>query len=613
MISIWLCMINYQGFIHDGRIYSMLALSKLHPENFEHDLFLAYGSQESFTTFPFLYAWLIKKMGLDTAAFILSSAGQVAWLAGLLTLILRMTKGWAAVAALAGVVFFSRYYDIIGIFSYGEPFPSPRIFAEALSFFALSALYQRRYVVTLLYLLPGVVLHPLMSLFGCSLWLATLLLDNALPIKIRAALLGCIAAAAALLVALKIPPFSLFLVPYDPQWLDILQRAERSSTLIWLWTVPDCFRIAYLMLALGIAWKLKAHAYSEHIPAIIGCALLWIITWAFFCGVRHDIFITQLQPWRAMWLVQIFSLTAQSILILKLWKNDTADRWFATSLLLAMLQVCYINQSGITAFLTVIAGLAIRQFFKKSTLEIIKRPMVSLYIPILLIAGQAGLSLLRAASKADFSIKIIDNFAAATPLTLAITALACGFLAALSTAYLAPKFSHLRNIGCPAIAISGMLVGVGLYIWSEPYLNSSHKLSPEQTELITQLQSSIPKDAVVYSNDGLMWSWFVVQRSYYADGLQVAGYLFSRGSAIEGFRRLSLLCDADLPGCPAWNFVDRSRENPQAFWKARIPVLCQDKALDFIAIKGTILPFGQTFFATNPKLQTTLISCRNFK
>ncbi|MFX7949498.1 hypothetical protein ABTK52_19180, partial [Acinetobacter baumannii] len=51
---IWLLVRPYQGIVHDARLYGLQVLARVSPGAFHADLFLAYGSQDSFSIFSLI-------------------------------------------------------------------------------------------------------------------------------------------------------------------------------------------------------------------------------------------------------------------------------------------------------------------------------------------------------------------------------------------------------------------------------------------------------------------------------------------------------------------------------------------------------------------------------
>src|ERR1700716_2976027 len=71
LVTLWLLMHGYHGLTGDGQIYAFQALARLHP-HLATDLYLQNTSQDRFTIFSPLYAWVIGLFGLENAARLLA-------------------------------------------------------------------------------------------------------------------------------------------------------------------------------------------------------------------------------------------------------------------------------------------------------------------------------------------------------------------------------------------------------------------------------------------------------------------------------------------------------------------------------------------------------------
>jgi len=590
--GLWFYLEPYHGFYHDGRLYSMLAQYRNMPENFRHDLFVAYGSQDAFTIFSPLYAWLIRQTGLDAAAFILTGVGQLLWFGALLVLLWRVARGWPAVLALACVVYFARYYDGYGMFSYAEPYPTPRIYAEAFSLLGFAALVGRHYARSLACLVVACVFHPLMAAYGLAMIAVAFLADRRFSLRVRGGLLAGAVLCGILLVWLKVPPFSGLLHPFDAQWLQVFAAKSRTSVFVWLWKLPAVLHIAYLLLILGIARWRRLPVLGEQAPLVAGTALALLLVWAVATLGWHDQLITQLQFWRCVWLLQILALMAQGMLFADLWRSGGADRWLAGFMLAALLQIGFYVPHGTFAFCMLVGGLVVRAMLLRVPAEVLARSPWNV-LPLLLAIPQLTVNALRAWDMRHAAVLATSAAEVAGFLTWSVAAalVAVAFWLGIGR----------RRLGMDARALGWTVLGVaclagGMELWSRTYLQNAKKLpDPAQTALVERLQAYVPKDAVIYSNNGLLWSWFVFHRSYYVDIQQTANEVFNREVAIEGFRRLIYQCQAMVPGCPATNFKDDSREHPDAFWAAHAPGLCKDSALDYLILRGVRMPGAEVF------------------
>jgi hypothetical protein len=99
------------------------------------------------------------------------------------------------------------------------------------------------------------------------------------------------------------------------------------------------------------------------------------------------------------------------------------------------------------------------------------------------------------------------------------------------------------------------------------------------------LQSKIPREAVVLSDRGVDWSWFVLHRSFYESHLQLFGPVFSRRTAIEGYRRRLFLCGIDQNFCLHTTSAF-GQGDAHVLTDPDIGKICSDPALDFLVLRG---------------------------
>lgn len=608
LAGIWLMLERYLGFVQDGILYSMLSLFKLYPENFKNDLFVAYGAQDTFTIFTTLYAKIVSLTDVNLGAFIITAIGQILWLVAIFLLIRRLTHGWGTIAGLACLVYFSRYYDPIGVFSYAEPFPTPRSISEAFTLLAFSQLLDRRYLYSLLFMMAGTAFHPLMSLYGNVLWLVFFCSDSDVARKFRMELLAVILLTSAILVGFKIGPFAGFFHSYDDKWFHIFRITSGFSAFLWLWTFPQILRLVYFVLILGIAWWRNIPVLGRRIPLIIGCELALIGFWAIGTTLWHDQLLMQLQIWRSAWLVQVLALIVQGVVLLDLWQSGAAGRWLAGFLLASLVQLGYARQGGTYAVCLVISGIAIYFFLKRLSTDRLKS-LLWQYLPILIPIPQLLSNAARAWPVRTF---IISRASRQDWENFLLWAVLGGILAVVGWMIrrgLYRKTSLRLLFGATAGAA---FLGGSMFVWSNPYLNNSNGLNAEQQTLIRDLQAYIPSDAVVFGNNGLMWSWFILHRSYYVSSQQTANSVFTRGVALEGYRRQMNICAAEVPGCLMSGFEDQSGVAPDIFWQKHAPILCRDPALDFVILSDIELSGSRIFRASPNGQPTSVFACRPY-
>lgn len=582
LAALWLCLARYHGFFHDALLYTTMALEKISPANYRNDLIIQFGSQGEFSAFPAIFAGIIRAIGLDNAAFTLTASGQILWFLGLYVLARRLNASRGVILGIACVVFFSRYYDSDGSFSYAEPFPTPRIFSEGFSLLALSATISRHYIRAALLLLVALALHPLMAGYALLIANVIFLFDQHIYARLRIvyALIAAIIMVA--LAAGRVSAFAGLLVPFDDAWFEIIDYGKQP-VLPDAWSIGSAYRILFFLLILGFAqWRNRSSNSKNWV--FITCAVILFAIWGVGSGILHDQFITQLQPWRCIWLLQVLSLLALGNLLSQLWPGTCAERWLAAFLTTALLQCGFVQSSGNYALALGIAGISlyfILQHLPDKYTERTLWNLVPFFIPLPQLISNAGKAWIFRWSAPE-SIDANDWVAGSVWILCALALTVLGI-----AAYKQSRTNSCRLPLLGAVMATTSLLG-GIFVWSAPFLAQVGDSGREAAILNGQLQKYIPEDSVVYSEPGLRWTWFALQRSYYIDPVQLSGMVFSRGLAIEGLRRMSAVCSIGVPACPLDNFHANIGPDRNAFWQQKISALCKDAELDYLVLLGRI-------------------------
>jgi len=218
VLAIWVLGHPYSGIeYNDSSLYSLLALARLHPQTLPTDVFLRFGSQDTYTVFSPLFASAIHWFDLEPAASALAFAGQVTLIACGWWLARSVMSARLALLAVGLLIALPSNYGVAHSFNYVESFLTPRQLAEAATLAALAAYLTRRYVMTCVCLLAAIVLHPIMALAGIVL---LGFLHGAMPRPKRALVVAACAVPLSLLPIL-ITPWRSF-APFDPEWLNLV-------------------------------------------------------------------------------------------------------------------------------------------------------------------------------------------------------------------------------------------------------------------------------------------------------------------------------------------------------------------------------------------------------
>jgi hypothetical protein len=575
----WLLTRPYHGFWHDGIFYAVQALKNLHPERYAHDLFFLYGSQDDFTLYGKLQAWLTGVLGMQRTLLVLAAVGAVLWLTALIGLLARWLSGLPLAAALVLVLAMDSHYAGFGLFSYGESFATPRIFAEALVLFSLSCWLDARRLPALLALAGAAVLHPLIALAGIGViaWsLLGKLTDR--PLVLWTALLALGLLGLQLLVWAGLSP------RLDPLWRQLL--AQRSPYVFpYLWGLSDWLRVA---LDAALLWMA-----ARHVPGEAGKLASWVLPvfalgmlYAMAAGVLGVQLAVAAQIHRVQWLAHLLALALAVPLVQQLWQTDIPwERILAAGVASSLF------------FPSHYGGLLLPCIYLLYLLVTRQMPGAapSRLVTLLLLGGVPLMALSFVASSIGDILVYRQQ-----PVWLNIFVLAPVALWLLLAGHVLARRLRLEKAWLWGYALGVLALGMSR-AGSEPWNGYDQ---PERVAAIAPAQALIPTGAVVYWEGGqtgtAKWknwlfrmgvgrTWFWLERAHYASINQAVGGLFYRQTAVEAARRIEHL--------RKWGFQEsnldwskRGKPPPmQALTPQRLQGICSDPVLNYV-ITDTELP-----------------------
>ncbi|MBI1283643.1 MAG: hypothetical protein GC183_04815 [Thiobacillus sp.] len=590
----WFAAWPYMGLCHDSRLYALEAFARLSPGIFDRDLFLAYGSQGGFTLFPSLFGGMIKWLGLESAAFSLALAGKLFWFAALVYLARQLMPApiwfFACLPALA----FPAFYDSHEVFSYGESFATPRIFAEAFTMLALAAWARGRHIMAAGLVFAAGAMHPLMALPGGVL-LALLAWAEFGRKRLAWLALGGLAVLAAT-VAVYPDLGSRLISSYDPAWYDAV-RSRNPFVFLDTWDLAAFDRMAWLGVVLALvategAGPQRRFALAALLTACGLLALSWLgaVVW-------KNILLTQLQLWRALWLAQIVALLLSAPLLLRLWKTDYASRILASCLVAA-----YALGPNWMVLIT-LAGVGLRMLLRRFESAIDTSAPLWRGLPYMITLPVLFMHLMEMPQRATFDELLTGRSSWRMVLADRLVLVLIGVAAYWGASQMG---KHARYF---VLALSGAACVVAASSWQP--IGVAEDL-PEVQAMFVQMKQDIPPGAVVQSTvgGGSGALWFVLERAGYISQWQTAGALFNRENALEGVRRLILLGQAGFPDANVkWHEKALGAQVPLTSDSVRI--LCSDEVLDYVVMGGSWAHAQHRYQSGSRKL--SLFACEAFR
>lgn len=530
---LWLVTHPYAGILWDAQYYTVQALHALTPNRYADDLFFAYGSQDQFSLFSRLYAPLIQVWGLAHANLLLTLVGQGLWLGGLIYL----ARGWLAredqFLALAGVILLPGSASLL--FHYAEPILTPRLYAEALTLWAMGDVWRARWVRSWLLLTLGLVLHPLMVIPGFALWFLWG------PGQHRSGwlgLLGVMALGYGLALG-GIQPFARIFQTFDPQWWAIVYQ---RTTYAWIgqWGIAEWLPVLHVVM-LGF-WVAQDMTLKQRrlLWSSLGVGVGGIAISALGGDGLKNVLILDAQLWRGIWLANVLIHLGVAQRFQRMWVGS-GDRhharfWWSSVIFMALLSGLHGGFFLLAMPLTAMAYLI--DWWEQRQRGIPQRWVTIVEVIVGLWGGEL-LMLFAASLWRDESMMLRweNGFLPELVLVMAILTWVL--------------WAREKSLPYWQVVVGGFLLGVlGMMHWDQrdPWV----RYIDETKEAPAELTALLPAQRAIYWEGDLTVPWFLLRRSSYFSCSQGTGSLFSRGTAVhyqreyESFRTLNTI--EFLPG-----------------------------------------------------------------
>ena len=578
---VWLIMHRYLGLDNDAQLYALQAMVRIHPA-LGADLYFQHASQDAYTVFSPLYAYVINLMDLRSATLMLTVL-FIAWFLVAAWMLARELCGpdiaWLSVGAL---VIIPGAYGGSAIFHFSDLFLTARLPAEALVVTALALHFRGWRRLSLSIATGALFIHPLMALPG-------LLLLICLSIPRKTALVG---AGSGILVTLGIaliaqlaPGAEHGITVMDSAWLEVVQ--ERSQFLFLnLWSVADWKLniqpfVSLVITAIAVPdTRIRKLCAGATVVGLAGLAVASIGS----C-VTPIALIIQGQAWRWVWITDFVCILLLAPAVLRLWRDPKCGP------LCSGLVVIGWTFSALDGFTCVSIALMVW----------LARPYISeRAAPYLRWAGYLLLVAIAAWTAHD----------------------CCSILTSVppAPAYQPPalaKMSSMARLGIPALMVIGLLwhwlrssrskflLGAAALVLlaSVAYiapksLDAFSKVgSPALADEFEDWRNIIPPTGTVYLADKYdtgAFAWFALDRPNYLSPDQSAGVVFARATALEIRRRSEVVLALQDPQWKMRSILRLygsgfSRESyyRQLTAKALVTV-CKDPQLGFVIAKENV-------------------------
>lgn len=518
--GLWMLMHPYMGVVHDARLYVAQAFNVLQPEIFGHDLFFAFGSQDEFTLFTKIVAPMVGQFGFPFTSLLLVTLGQALWLSGAIALATRVAGNYrTAILLLVPVAILPPEYAGFGVLGFGEPYMTPRVFAEAGVLWALTFLVLGRYWASAVLILAAALLHPLMAATGIAAGFIYLLQGDR-----RWAWLGLAGVLAIIGLAFAgIAPFDRLFQTMDADWLEVV---EQRNTYLFpsLWPQEDWSKLILHVSVWAGAVALSSGTPRRLLIAAGMSGLLGLAAMVIGGDLLHNLFVIQVQPYRAAWLLHLLGLMSLGLLLLRLWHNKSNAEPIAAFFLLAWL-ICHTFSPWFGAAMAILATLLTIRQDRLALAPVNERLCAAILVSgIIIVLGLFGLRV-AAMWQRVFSPLIDAGEPFLDRLNFSVIEVA---LVATIVYLLFKRFPSGMRRAMPVLA--GIVLVLGVSLWD--------KRGPWQSGIengfdAAALQAQIPESAQVYWERDNRGAWMVLRRASYVSSTQGAGIAFSRPTALE--------------------------------------------------------------------------------
>ena len=605
----------YMGIEHDARLYTVQVLHKLEPETYAGDLFLAYGSQDSYSFFGGLVAPLASTLGLTTAFFLLYLVFVALLVWAEVRLVRRLIPDpLVAMLSLILLTVTDVPYGGNGIFHAHEVFFSARLPAQVLVLLGLDQLLRGRYGRTVLTMAAALAIHPLMAFGGACLafaWWATKTL------RPRSWICGGALALAALAVPLVVRPVgdSLFR-SFTDAWFDISYRVS-PHCFVSTWTLQDWLRLAGCIGTLLVAARVLPRDTARLSLLAAGLAAASVVVTAAGEQSRY-LLLVQGQAYRGLWLAQLLSVPIGLFAAHRMWQP-----WSLVSRGTALMLLVYVWEPfamvGLAPELAVtgVRLAAAQMLIWGVLLRAWKRSMptrdwIINTLGLTLISTSISMTIHNLFVFGDVLWRSsLDVTAVWWILPHACSALAVGLLGLLiiSLIYSAARQPGWRMAALASVVWLAASAGIFLYREHPFYLNEHAPGHSDLAFVRDYIRSSRPgeKHPQLYWPIDPRFIWIDLSATSYYSWTQVQGVVFSAETAAEGTRRSALARRfeiAEFRSIPGSNedmwqrmltFLQTDFNCP-APTQQDLLTLASEPQLDFIVIKQR---FDGLYSATN--------------
>jgi hypothetical protein len=597
-------LLRYHGLQHDAQAYVLQALASRDPTVFAGDLFLRFGSQDSYTLFSNFTALWISALGIDHGAAALTATSLLLFHVSVWVLVRTLVGSAAAWIAVGMMVVVPGWYGSGSVFQVAERFLSARLPAEALCLFALAAVSARRHLVAALLFILAAITHPLMTVPAICIVIVAETTGRYPALAVRT--IG-IALLSAVMLAGVILGWGDPLMRGD--WLTAT-RARSDFLFLDLWELADWRHLPVMFATLMLAANAMASGPAKRIVgatllvAIVGLGAAAIVSWG--PAIK---WVIQAQTWRWAWPATVLAIGLLPATLLLLNRNRGSDRCPMLLLTAAWILATADRSSQTMHFVSI--ALAAFAVLAHSVWGRVPSGTHLLWIRAswltAALAGTWVLSVL--ATEALFGLDLGGEPQWMQRVIGALRIPACG-AAIVATAWFA-LLGRYKNWVAPAVAAAGaaLLAAAAPRAWESW---TTERFSPMTQQRFAPWRDLIDLDSEVFWPDQLQSTWFALGRRSYLSKSQLGGIVFSAETTAEARRRAQNLAAIFPPG----QWFNETAEKDRSRWAtsaAAIRAVCEVTDIDFVVANANFHTDLPPVEWPMPGRRVYLYACRDMR
>jgi hypothetical protein len=582
LVTLWALTHRYNGFARDGELYAVQALARIQP-SLSGDLYLQNTSQDQYTFFSPIYAWLIGLLGLQGAELLLFVTCSVLFLAASWILARQLSNEATAWLSVALIVVTIGYYGAYQIFSYSENYLTARSLAEALVVIAIACHFCSWRRLALMIAVGSMFIHPLMTLPGLLLlvylWLPTW-------VAVTFAACGTLATLGIALTASMWPAAARIFTVMDPAWLEVVR--ERSQFLfLKYWTTPDWEITARPFVCLTLTALVINHERTRKLclaAMLVGASGLALAYIA--CTIGPVAILLQGQAWRWIWITGFTSVLLIPPTGLQMWGDSKCGPLCA---LLLVLGWTYTGVDGLACAEGALILWLAREYISEQA---------SRYL--LWAAAAIGVILIATVLANCWTFASSPNLESGRESVVVARLREVFGLGIPAIVLVVPFWYWIRKHGTLAsrAAASAAFIATSVVILPGSVKQLSTVGTRPEIEAFKDWRERIPANSsalFVPTTKSASFAWFTLGRPSYLSVDQSSGVVFSRATALEVRRRSEVLLPVSEPD---WQILTQIEQEPAGLRKkepaprpltaAALTKICADPQLGFVMAKENV-------------------------